>query len=97
MAAYGASIQEVAKAVTDGFLTVESDDPSYDLLIYIAAAYGAAMRLKGQGADLGELAGKPLVTPALERAYREALYVRMKLPPESLDVSVITRLGRLVV
>ena len=70
-----------------------SIDPSQNLLIYLALAFAALSELKDMGADL-EFSGRPLVRPALERAYREALEVRRRLPAEHLDTGVVTRFGR---
>lgn len=75
---------------------LRSNDPSYDVIFGLALAYDAAQRMKDAGVDLS-LAGQSLLFPFIERAYREALYVRAhRFPSADLDVSNITKFGRLV-
>jgi hypothetical protein len=70
-------------------------DPSVDVLTHLARAYAAVQHIIDSGADTS-LSGNQLVIPAIERAYREALYLRTRLPKDGLDETLITRFGRLV-
>ncbi len=88
---YGADVQVLASY----FSGEQSDDASLDLLKHIALAWASAKRLQDQGVDLN-LKGQPLVLSTLEKAYREALHVRStRVPNETLDVSKLTKLGRI--
>jgi len=73
----------------------ESTDPSFDLIYHLAMAYRAADRLKAAGVEL-LLSGRPLIFPHLIKAHREALHIRStRTPKELLNVSKISKLGRL--
>jgi hypothetical protein len=89
--AYGTDIKTLAKYLVRRHEL--SNDPSADLLQYLAMAYAAARKLEEQGIKLGVGAAPP-VLPGIERAYREAMHLRSKLPNEMLDVNRITRFGR---
>ena len=91
MARYGTDIAILAKILADRYL--QSEDPSQDVIIHLALAFAAVKRLEEKGADL-EFRGQHLISPAIERAYREALHVRLNQPVEMLDVTLISRYGR---
>jgi hypothetical protein len=91
MRQYATRLSDVAKVLGS---SSRNDDPSIDVIIALANAYEASLRL-GQVADL-ELAGRTLVIQSIERAYREALHIRAtRLPTGIIDTSQISRLGRL--
>ena len=91
MKKYGADIRHLAEATCSG---PTSGDPSADVVVLLAQAYAAAERLQEEGVDL-MYRGKPLLLGSIKRAFREALEVRSKrVPPEMLDTSVISKLGR---
>jgi hypothetical protein len=92
MARYGADIQSLARVYGGKFL--QTADPSADALLYLALAFAALERLSNRGAVDLTLDGRPLVTPSLERAFREMAYLRSRLPVEWLSDEYITRIGR---
>lgn len=72
-----------------------SSDPSFDLLLHLAAAYGALERMKNEGVDT-QVGNRLVVIDALERAYREAAYLRgHRVPNSMLDTSTLSRFSRL--
>lgn len=91
---YGEDITTVARVL--GSALPQTDDPSYDVLVFLSAAYAAASRLKEKGANLSISPKQPILISTIERAYREALYVRLRIPVAWLNVDILTRFGRLV-
>ena len=98
MAAYGDSLDTLA-ARLEGLLPDGPRDWSVDAAYYIALAFLALRRLKESQVKL-TVNQRPLIEPALEQAYRELLYIRLKeLPGEIMFSDVprpveITRTGR---
>lgn len=88
---FGVSIQELARLVGEG----QTDDPSLNLLLALAAAQKAVADMQRRGVDIA-FNGRLLIQPSLEQAYREAAYVRAGLAEPWLVVDGITRYGRLV-
>jgi len=92
MARYGADISGLAGRIS-GQINLGTD-PSADLLIHLALAWHALHRMQEQGVDL-EFNGQPLALSPIERAYREAIFIRSRrIPSDRLDTSVISKLGR---
>jgi len=89
---YGTDIATVANSVEGVEL---STDPSLDVLLAIAVAYKAVLKMEELGVDL-EFSGRELIKQHLEKAYREAAHVRKGIEEDWLDVSKITKFGRLV-
>jgi len=89
---YGADIATLAKH----FSETDSADPTVDLVKHLALAWRAASRLREMGVSL-DMSNKRdgIVVPTIEKAYREALHVRSRLPSSVIDVSNISRLGRI--
>lgn len=89
---YGVDIATLA----GHFAEADSSDLTVDLLRHLALAWRAATLLNGQGVDFSIAQRKNgIVFPGIERAYREALHVRSRMPPSKLDVSDISKLGRI--
>ncbi len=58
-------------------------DWSEEILMFLALAYNAAQRLKDeQGSAALELTNVALISPSIERAFRETLYVRRRQSEE---------------
>lgn len=89
---YGTPVELLAKKLDSD---CDTSDPSYDLIYALAMAHRAAERLSEVGVDL-LLNGRPLLFDHIEAAYREALFIRSKrTPKELLDVSKVSKLGRI--
>lgn len=89
----GATPQQLASVAATGMPT--SGDPSQDLLVFLAMAHDAALRLQSSGIDL-QFDRRVLSVDAIQQAYREALFIRSKrVPNELLDTRLLTKYGRL--
>lgn len=90
---YGVSPQKLASVAAIGIPT--SGDPSQDLLVFLAMAHNAALRLQESGVDL-QFDKRLLSVDAIQQAYREAMFLRNKRTPvETMDTRLITKHGRL--
>lgn len=72
----------------------ETGDPSLDAVYYLAMLHGAIQRMEQAGVDM-KAGNKPLITQAVNRAYRELVHVRSRINLDWLDNSVYSRYGRL--
>jgi hypothetical protein len=94
MTRYGTGIDTLADMLDDRCKL--SDDPSLDVIIHLALALGATRRIKENWGD-AQIDGRPPVILRIEQAYREIMHVRSSiLPNEMLDVSAITKFGRVI-
>lgn len=85
------AINELGSLFGDGF----SNDPSQDLLIHIARAYKSLSDLKSRGLILDDKDWAVLLY-ALVKAYVAALKVRKTIPDDVLDITYISKLGRII-
>jgi len=92
MTKYHADALKIARALEKSY--PQTGDDSQDALIYTALALQSLERLTNRGADLTHK-GRPLAVPLLERAYRELLYIRTRLPHDWLNTEVLSKFGRL--
>ena len=84
---YGATLPQIANLLEPD----EGEDPTHLIAIYLGLAYQQLQKI-----DRVSLLGpgeRDLLIPHLFRAWRDLLYLRMQLDPESLDYSLLTRFG----
>lgn len=88
----GATIEQMARVVADKH--GPSRDLTLDIACHLALAWLSLMQLKEAGVDL-TLGRSELLEPLLKRAWRELLEARLRVSPEQLDTSVLSRYGRI--
>lgn len=72
----------------------ETGDPTLDAVYYLAMLQGALQRMEKDGLET-RLGREPLLSPALERAYRDVIHIRSRVNAEWLNDTVYSRYGRL--
>lgn len=82
---------EIAKLIPD---SQKSTDPTVDLLIHLAGAIDAYVRVSQKSFVITQ--GKMSLMETLLRIFGEALIMRRSVDPSKLDTTRITRLGRVV-
>lgn len=99
MATYGTSPQDLAKVIK--LDQSRKRDWSVDLLLALGTAVLALDELEKANPSSTYLNSKRLVADSLERAWREALFIRSKLPSDAFDDVerdiLISKLGRVTV
>jgi hypothetical protein len=82
---WGTDIKAFAAALLrrEDYFPDEDRDWSVDVATHLALAYHALGELEESGVIL-KIRNRPLISPELERAWRELLHVRKDLPPDLL-------------
>lgn len=83
MARYGAHPLDISKYLE--FSSEDTRDWSVDILLGLATAYQAVLELEKRYNGATYLEDKQLMISSIERAWREALYVRASLPSLALN------------
>ena len=71
----------------------DAEDQTLYAACQVALAWRSVVALEAMGVNL-EFKGQPLVLPHLERAYREIMRIRSKLPEDLLDTTQVDKYGR---
>ena len=82
MANYGSHPEDIAKHLED----VKAETMSSEILLHLAKAYKLVLDLEETQENSTYLRDRQLMIDAIEKAWREALYVRASLPPNLLEV-----------
>ena len=100
MPVYGDSLQAWADRLNGILPTSGQRDWSMEVAVHLGLAYAALEQVKALGIQM-KAGNKPLVTEALETAWRELLFIRMRnIPPDQLGdvprIVTLTRTGRII-
>lgn len=82
MANYGSHPEDIAKHLED----VKAKTISSEILLHLAKAYKLVLDLEKTEEGSTYLHDRQLIAEAVEKAWREALYVRASLPSELLEM-----------
>jgi len=81
---YGISLETFSKLLEEDV----GDDPTLLIAVYLGLAYQQVQKIGEEGVDLSSL-----ITPSLERAWRENIHVRHTETPGTLNTEILTKYG----